>query len=230
MNGNKKTNLNPRYTFENFIVGDFNELVHAAALAVSENPGFTYNPLVIYGGTGLGKTHIIQAIGNKVVSESKKKVKYTSSNELISEMTEELRNRGNIDDLKNRLSLIDVLIVDNVQFLCGKPKTQEEFINLFHYLYKKNKQIILSSDRPPRDLPVLDEKISTEFEEGMIADISLPDYKTRLFILKTKLKELKIKLPEYVLEYVASDIDVQKNVRDLEADLDRLLFYYKKQK
>lgn len=225
MKSNKETNLNPRYTFENFVVGDFNELVHAAALAVSENPGLTYNPLVIYGGTGLGKTHIMQAIGNKITKESKKKVKYVSSNELISKMVEELNSRGNADNLKNRLSSIDVLILDNIQFLCGKPKTQEEFYNILDYLYKENKQIILSSDRPPRDLPVLDEKIGIGFERGMIADISLPDYKTKFLMLKEKLKKRKIKLPKYILEYLASE---SESIRDLEGALNRLLSYYKK--
>lgn len=226
-NLNQETNLNPRYTFENIVVGSFNELANAAALAISENPGLTYNPLVIYGGTGLGKTHIMQAIGNKIIKESKKKVKYDSSNNVISEMVEELRTSGNIDNLKNQLSSFDVLIVDNIQFLYGKPKTQEEFFNLLDYLYKKNKQMVLSSDRPPRDLPILEEKIRIGFDSGMITDISLPDYETRLLILKARLQQKQIKLPKYILKYMAIET-AGKNIRDLEVAVDNLLFCYKR--
>ena len=222
---NKETNLNPRYTFENFVVGSFNELAYSASLAISENVGTVYNPLFIYGGVGLGKTHLIQAIGNKIHdSPKKKKVKYISCEKFVSSIVSGIRNH-NIDIFKASLSLIDVLIIDDIQFLAGKDKTQEEFFHTFNSLYEKNKQIILSSDRPPNAIPELEERLRSRFEGGMITDISLPDYETRLAILKTKLQEKNLKLPEDVLEYVASN--VKKNIRELEGALNSLLIYYK---
>ena len=222
---NKDTNLNPRYTFESFVVGSFNELAYAASLAVSENLGHTYNPLFIYGGVGLGKTHLIQAIGNKINdSPKKKKVKYISSEKFVSSIISGIRNH-NIEVFKASLSSIDVLIIDDIQFLAGKDKTQEEFFHTFNSLYEKNKQIILSSDRPPNAIPELEERLRSRFEGGMIVDVSLPDYETRLAILKTKLQEKNLKLPEDVLEYIASN--VKKNVRELEGALNSLLIYYK---
>lgn len=222
---NKETNLNPRYTFENFVVGSFNELAHAAALAVSDNPGFTYNPLFIYGGVGLGKTHLIQAIGNKISDNPrKKKVRYISSEKFVSDIVSAIRS-NNIENFKNNLSSIDVLIIDDVQFLAGKNKTQEEFFHAFNSLYEKNKQIVLSSDRPPNAIPELEERLRSRFEGGMIADVSLPDYETRLVILKNKVQEKKIDLPEDITEYIAQN--VKKNIRELEGALNRLLIYYK---
>src|SRR3989338_4826508 len=222
---NKETNLNPKYTFESFVVGSFNELAYAASLSVSENIGNTYNPLFIYGGVGLGKTHLIQAIGNKINDNPKKKrVKYISSEKFVSNIVSGIRNH-NIDVFKASLSSIDVLIIDDIQFLAGKDKTQEEFFHTFNSLYEKNKQIILSSDRPPNAIPELEERLRSRFEGGMITDISLPDYETRLAILKTKLQEKNLKLPEDVLEYVASN--VKKNIRELEGALNSLLIYYK---
>ncbi|MBU2539710.1 chromosomal replication initiator protein DnaA [Patescibacteria group bacterium] len=221
----KETNLNPRYTFDNFVIGSFNELAHAAAWAVSENPGLTYNPLFIYGGVGLGKTHLLQAVGNKITGGSKKKkIKYISSEKFITGIVNAIRNH-NIDVFKNNLSQIDVLIVDDVQFLAGKNKTQEEFFHAFNTLYEKNKQIILSSDRPPNAIPELEERLRSRFEGGMIADISFPDYETRLVILKNKLQEKHLGLPEDVLDYVAAN--VKKNIRELEGALNRLLIYSK---
>ncbi len=222
---NKETNLNPRYVFENFVVGSFNELAYAAALAVSENVGNTYNPLFIYGGVGLGKTHLIQAIGNKISDgPKKKKVKYISSEKFVSNIISGIRNH-NIDVFKASLSSIDVLIIDDIQFLAGKNKTQEEFFHTFNSLYEKNKQIILSSDKPPNAIAELEERLRSRFEGGMIIDISLPDYETRLAILKTKLQEKSLALPEDVLEYIASN--VKKNIRELEGALNSLLIYYK---
>lgn len=222
---NKETNLNPRYTFENFVVGSFNELAHAAGLAISENPGHAYNPLFIYGGVGLGKTHLIQAIGNKIINNPKKnKVKYISSEKFVSGIVSAIRNNS-MEYFKSSLSPIDVLIIDDVQFFAGKTKSQEEFFHIFNSLYEKNKQIILSSDRPPNAIPELEERLKSRFEGGMIADISLPDYETRLVILKTKLQEKNIKLPDDILEYVA--LNVKKNIRELEGGLNSLLIYYK---
>jgi len=222
---NKDTNLNPRYTFDNFVVGSFNELAHAAALAVSDNPGFTYNPLFIYGGVGLGKTHLVQAIGNKINDGGKKKkVRYISSEKFISSIVAAIRS-NNIESFKNNLSTTDVLIIDDVQFLAGKNKTQEEFFHAFNALYEKNKQIVLSSDRPPNAIPELEERLRSRFEGGMIADVSLPDYETRLVILKNKVQEKNIEISEDILEYIAAN--VKKNIRELEGALNRLMIFNK---
>ncbi len=222
---NKETNLNPRYVFENFVVGSFNELAYAAGLAVSENPGLSYNPLFIYGGVGLGKTHLTQAIGNKINTDfKKKKVKYISSEKFVSGIVTAIRSKT-MEEFKASLAPIDVLIVDDVQFFAGKNKSQEEFFHIFNSLYEKNKQIILSSDRPPNAIPELEERLKSRFEGGMIIDISLPDYETRLVILKTKLQEKKLELPEDILEYIA--LNVKKNIRELEGALNSLLIYYR---
>ncbi len=222
---NKDTNLNPKYTFDNFVVGSFNELAYAAGLAVSENPGHAYNPLFIYGGVGLGKTHLIQAIGNKIADDPrKKKVKYMASEKLVSGIVTAIRS-NTMEAFKASLAPIDVLIIDDIQFISGKTKSQEEFFHVFNSLYEKNKQIILSSDRPPNAIPELEERLRSRLGGGMTIDVSLPDYETRLAILKTKLQEKKVTLPEDILEYIASN--VKKNVRELEGALNSLLIYYK---
>ncbi|MDD5146197.1 MAG: chromosomal replication initiator protein DnaA, partial [Candidatus Pacebacteria bacterium] len=192
----QKTNLNPKYTFNNFIVGGFNELAHAASTSVSEKPGATYNPLFIYGGVGLGKTHLLQATGNHIVKAfPEKRVKYTSSERFIAKIVDAIRNQE-IEDLKKKLGKIDILIIDDVQFFAGKEKTQEEFFHIFNTLYQQQKQIILSSDRPPNAIPALEERLRSRFEGGMIADISNPDVETRLAILKTKCQEKEVDLDE----------------------------------
>jgi len=222
---NKETNLNPRYTFSTFVVGSFNELAHAAALAVAENPGLTYNPLFIYGGTGLGKTHLIQAIGNKIGDEAKKKkVKYISSEKFVSSIVSAIRT-NTMENFKASLAPIDVLILDDIQFIAGKNKSQEEFFHVFNSLYEKNKQIILSSDRPPNAIAELEDRLRSRFEGGMIADVSLPDYETRLVILKQKLQERNLALQEDVLDYIAAN--VKKNIRELEGALNKVLLYGK---
>lgn len=218
---NKETNLNPRYTFDNFVVGSFNELAHASALAVADNPGFTYNPLFIHGGTGLGKTHLIQAIGNKISGESKKKkVKYISSEKFVSGIVSAIRTNS-MEAFKSSLAPIDVLILDDIQFISGKSKSQEEFFHVFNSLYEKNKQIVLSSDRPPNAIAELDDRLQSRFEGGMTADISLPDYETRLVILKNKLQEKNISIADDVLDYIAAN--VKKNIRELEGALNKVL-------
>ena len=218
---NKDTNLNPKYTFDNFVVGSFNELAHAAALAVADNPGFNYNPLFIYGGTGLGKTHLIEAIGNKIAGDSKKKkVKYISSEKLVAGIVNAIRTNS-MEAFKASLAPIDVLILDDIQFIAGKAKSQEEFFHVFNSLYEKNKQIVLSSDRPPNAIPELEDRLRSRFEGGMIADVSLPDYETRLVILKTKLQEKGLDLPDDILDYIAAN--VKKNIRELEGALNKLL-------
>ena len=217
----KDTNLNPRYTFSNFIVGGSNELAQAAAFAASENPGKIYNPLFIYGGVGLGKTHLLQALGNgSMRGPHQKKVKYIPSERFTSEVVSAIKNHS-MEGLKAKYRTTDVLILDDVQFLANKEKTQEEFFHTFNSLYEKNKQIVLSSDRPPKAIPALAERLRSRFEGGMIADIGYPDFETRMAILKQKAEERKINLPEDILSYVATKI--QKNIRELEGALNRLV-------
>jgi len=223
----KETNLNPRYNFESFIVGPFNELAQAASWAAAKNPGQVYNPLFIYGGVGLGKTHLLQATGNETIRNfSQKKVRYIPSEKFTSGVVSSIRNRE-VESFRSKYQTIDVLIIDDVQFLAGKEKTQEEFFHTFNSLYEKNKQIILSSDRPPKAIPALAERLRSRFEGGMIADISYPDYETRIAILKAKGLERKTELPEEILNYIASNI--QRNVRELEGALNRLAAYQKLQ-
>lgn len=187
----KETNLNPRYSFSNFVVGPCNELAHAAAWAVSQNPAKVYNPLFIYGGVGLGKTHLLQAVGNEIVKNSRnKKVRYIQTEKFVSDVISAIRNHK-VEQLKTLYQEIDVLIIDDVQFLAGKEKTQEEFFYLFNSLYEKNKQIVLSSDRSPKTIPALTERLRSRFEGGMIADITFPDFETRMAILKAKCQEKK---------------------------------------
>jgi len=218
----KDTNLNPKYTFSNFIVGSFNELAQAAAKAVVNNPGEAYNPLFIYGGTGLGKTHLLQAIGNEVIEKYKKKkrVKYISSEKFTSELVSSLHN-GKIEEFKENYRQVDILIIDDIQFLSGKEKTQEEFFHTFNFLYQKNKQVILSSDRSPKAIATLEERLRSRFEGGMITDISQPDMETRLAILKCKTIEKKVVIPDEILTYIATH--VQKNIRELEGALNRII-------
>ncbi len=221
----KETNLNPRYTFNNFVIGPFNELSHAAASAISEKPGMVYNPLFIYGGVGLGKTHLLQAIGNQVTKNfTQKKVKYIPSARFTSEIISSIRN-NTIEDLKSKYRMIDVFIIDDIQLIAGKEKTQEEFFHIFNFLYEKDKQIIISSDRPPKSIPALEERLRSRFEGGMIADISLPDIETRTAILKTKAQEKKIDFSNEIYNYIASHI--QTNIRELEGALNRLVAYQK---
>ena len=226
LNINTLTNLHPRYTFDNFIVGPSNELAQAAALVVTKNLGKKYNPLFIYGGVGLGKTHLIQAIGNQVKKENQiKKVKYVTSERFTSEVISALRSGflkpNDIDDFKKRWREIDLLIIDDIQFLSGKEKTQEEFFHTFNALYDAGKQIVLSSDRPPKSIQTLEERLRSRFEGGMIADISYPDLETRIAILKSKAGEKGVVLSNEILDYIAQNI--KKNVRELEGALNRLI-------
>ncbi len=221
----KETNLNPRYLFENFIIGSFNELAHAASWAISKNPGLVYNPLFIYGGVGLGKTHLLQSIGNAVTKNfPKKRVQYLSSEKFTSGVVTSIKNHS-MESFKEKYQQIDVLIIDDIQFLAGKDKTQEEFFHIFNTLYEKNKQIIISSDRPPKAISALEERLCSRFEGGMIADIGLPEFETRMAILKAKAQEKKTELSPDVLEYIASKIE--KNIRELEGALNKLLIYQK---
>jgi len=223
LNVDKNTNLNQKYTFENFVVGPFNELSHAAAYAVAENPGSVYNPLFIYGKVGLGKTHLLQAIGNKV-AKSSKKAKYIPAQKFITGVVNGIRN-GEMEKFKSTYKDIDVLIIDDIQFLSGKEKTQEEFFHTFNDLYEKNKQIILSSDRPPKSIRALTERLRSRFEGGMIADINFPDLETRLAILQNKTQEKEMNISEEVCSYIAENI--QKNIRELEGALNKLVAHQK---
>jgi chromosomal replication initiator protein len=223
----ERTGLNPRYTFSNFVVGSFNELAFAASQAIIEAPGKIYNPLFVYGGVGLGKTHLLQAIGNYLYKVKKLNVIYFQANKLIEEIINTVKN-NTIEDFKRTFKNVDVLILDDVQFLSGKEKTQEEFFFIFNYLYEKNRQIVLSSDRPPKIIPSLAERLKSRFEGGMIADISTPDYESRIAILKVKAQERNIHLPEEVLDYIASNI--KNNIRELEGALNILTTFYKLQK
>lgn len=221
----RETNLNPRYTFDNFVVGSFNELAHAAAWAVAQSPGSVYNPLFIYGGVGLGKTHLLQAIGNKILKDfSEKKINYLPAEKFISQIVEAIKNHQ-IERLKSKYISVDILILDDAQFLAGKEKTQEEFFHIFNALYEKNKQIVISSDRPPKAIPALVERLRSRFEGGMVGDIGYPDVETRIAILKAKAQERNIELPEPILNYLANHI--QKNIRELEGALNRLIVYQK---
>src|SRR3989344_4242070 len=219
----KATNLTSRYNFDNFVVGPFNELAHAATLAVTKNPGSVYNPLFIYGGTGLGKTHLLQASGNRVGQDfSDKKVRYVSSERFTTGVVSAIRNH-NMDSFRASYRDLDVLILDDVQFLAGKDKTQEELFHTFNTLYERGKQIIFSSDRPPKAIAALEERLRSRFEGGMIADISAPDFETRLAILKQKLGGKNIELDQDVLAYIATHM--QKNVRELEGALNRVIAF-----
>lgn len=216
-----ETSLNPRYTFENFVVGSFNELAHAAAQSVIEKPGAVYNPLFIYGGVGLGKTHLIQAIGNEFIKKHPgAAVRYVPSERYMGEVVEAIKSQE-MNRLKEKYRTIDLLVMDDIQFLARTEKMQEEFFHTFNSLFEKNKQIIISSDRPPSTIATLEERLRSRFEGGMIADIGLPDLETRLLILKTKLAAKKMALPEPVLSCIAENI--KTNIRELEGALNRIL-------
>ncbi len=218
---NKETNLNPRYQFENFVVGPFNELAHAAAWAVTESPGTLYNPLFVYGGVGLGKTHLLQAIGNRICKIfPEKKVRYISSERFTGGVINAIKNQT-IEQFKEQYRKYDVLIVDDIQFIAGKEKTQEEFFHLFNTLYENNKQIVISSDRPPKAISALEARLKSRFEGGMIADISQPDFESRVAILKQKAQEKNFLVEDEILEFIATNI--QSNIRELEGALNRLI-------
>lgn len=216
-----RTNLNRKYTLDGFVVGSSNELAYAASMAVANNLGKVYNPFFIYGGVGLGKTHLLQGIANKILKDNPdKKILYMPTEKMVSELIEGIKNKT-IEEVKMKYAQKDVLIVDDIQFLAAKESTQDIFFATFNNLYNRNKQIILSSDRPPKALSAIEERLKSRFEGGMIADISIPDYETRLAILKTKMKNKPVSLPDNVLEYIATNI--QKNIRELEGALNRII-------
>jgi chromosomal replication initiator protein len=216
--------LNERYTFDNFVVGAGNELAHAACQAIAQNPGTKYNPLFIYGGVGIGKTHLIQAVGNTVLAlRPGSRVVYASTEQFVQEFVDALRFKKNTSDFADFYRSADVLIVDDVQFLAGKERVQEEFFHTFNALHQANKQIIMSSDKPPRDIPTLEERLRSRFAWGMTIDMQTPDFETRCAILQTKANSVGVELPQPVVEFLASR--VQSNIRELEGTLNRLLAY-----
>jgi chromosomal replication initiator protein len=216
----RPSSLIPKYTFDNFIVGASNQFAHAASKAVANQPGEHYNPLFIYGGVGLGKTHLANAIGHQVLDRSPdRRVMYLSSESFMNELINALR-RDHMDDFKGRFRRIDVLILDDVQFLAGRERTQEEFFHTFNSLYEGHRQIVLTSDKFPKEIPDLEERLRNRFEWGLIADIQPPDMETRVAILEKKAEVERIELPHDVALFLATNID--SNVRELEGSLTRL--------
>lgn len=214
--------LNHRYTFDHFIVGKNNELAHAACQAVAANPGKAYNPLFIYGGVGLGKTHLIQAIGHSL-SKNTDKILFITSEKFINDYIQAVRN-GQAKEFKDRYRNVDVLLVDDIQFMAGKDGSQEEFFHTFNELHQNNKQIVLTSDRQPKAIPALEKRLLSRFEWGMIADVGQPDVETRIAILERKCREKSYILDSDILTYVATNI--QNNIRELEGALNRLIAYH----
>ncbi len=223
-NGNIYGNLNPKYTFESFVIGNSNRFVHAACLAVADAPNDAYNPLFIYGGVGLGKTHLMHAIGHQIIKNNKHaKVIYVSSEKFMNEMIHSIQNNSNEAFREKYRKNVDVILIDDIQFIAGKESTQQELFHTFNDLKDSNKQIILSSDRPPNEIPTLEDRLRTRFSSGLLADIQTPDFETRVAILKKKAEVERYVVPDDVLIYIATK--VKSNIRDLEGALIRVIAY-----
>ena len=230
----EKANLNPKYTFDTFVVGGNNNFAHAASLAVAESPGEVYNPLFLYGGVGLGKTHLMHSIAHYILDrEPSKKVLYVTSETFTNDLITAIRNGKTGNDLamnafRDKYRNNDVLLIDDVQFIIGKESTQEEFFHTFNHLHNSGKQIVISSDKPPKDMTTLEARLRTRFEWGLIADISVPDYETRMAILykKIELDQLeRYQIPDEVIQYIA--MNIKTNIRELEGSLNKLIALYR---
>ncbi len=222
----EQANLNPYYTFDTFVVGNNNRFAHSASLAVAESPGDVYNPLFIYGGVGLGKTHLLHSIVHFILEHHPNyKVLYVTSETFTNEVIEAIRNGNNsaMTQFRNKYRNIDALLIDDVQFIIGKESTQEEFFHTFNELHLAKKQIIITSDRPPKEMETLEERIRSRFEWGLLADIGSPDYETRMAILRKKQEQEGVTLSDEVLNYIA--INIKSNVRELEGALNKLTAY-----
>ena len=216
-----KSTLNTKYTFETFVVGDNNRLAYAAALAVGNEPAKSYNPLFLYGGVGLGKTHLMNAIGNRIIENNNKaNVLYVTSEKFTNQLVNAIKDNKN-EMFRNKYRNIDVLLIDDIQFIAGKERIQEEFFHTFNTLYENGKQIIISSDKPPREIQFLEDRLKSRFEWGLLADISCPDYETRLAILRKKAQEENIIIEDYILSNIANKID--SNIRELEGVFNKVV-------
>ena len=213
--------LNPKFQFQHFVVGNSSRFAHAACRAVADTPAKAYNPLFLYGGVGLGKTHLMHAIGHAVLEKyNRRKVAYVTSEKFMNEMITSIQE-GRMNDFRTRYRTVDVLLVDDIQFLAGKDRTQEEFFHTFNSLHELNRQIVISSDRPPKEIPTLEDRLRSRFEWGLMADIQPPDFETRVAILKSKVGPYGKLVPEEVLSFMAHKI--QKNIRELEGALIRVI-------
>ncbi len=224
----ENANLNPKYKFSTFVVGSSNKFAHSASLAVAESPGQTYNPLYLYGGPGLGKTHLMHSIGHFILEQDpEKKVLYVTSEEFTNEVIESIRsgNAASMTKLREKYRTVDVLMVDDVQFIIGKESTQEEFFHTFNVLHSAGKQIILSSDKPPKEIETLDERFRSRFEWGLIADIQPPDYETRMAILRKNAESCGRPINEEIIKYIATNI--KSNIRELEGAFNKILAFSK---